>query len=450
MDKVFLTLDDALTGLASGNLTPSALAESCLRQIERLNPKLNAFITVQPPEVESQYSDGPLFGIPLAIKDLYETAGIRTTAGSKFFKDYVPSQDAFVIEKLKQAGAIILGKTNTHEIALGVTNNNPHYGACLNPWDTTRTPGGSSGGSAVAVATGMALGAMGTDTGGSIRIPASLCGIVGLKPTYGRVSLRGVFPLSWNLDHAGPLARTVKDAAIILQVIAKYDPQDPACMNMLPGDYLGHMLDGVKGRKIAFVVGEYVKDCDPEVFQALQEARRVFKELGATIHEVDMQFLREAALANGLMTTADGAAYHRERLAEHPDWFGADVRQRLELGAAYTSSEYSLARRKQAEIQRRCAVLFESYNLLLLPTTPIPAPTFEGRDAVEEAKRLTRFTAPFNLTGLPAISLPCGFTKQGLPIGMQLVTKHWAEARILMAAHAYEQATEWHKRVPEL
>ncbi|MCJ7433192.1 MAG: amidase [Anaerolineales bacterium] len=450
MDKTFLTIDNALSGLASGDLTPSALAENCLRQIERLNPKLNAFITVQPSEVESQYSDGPLFGIPLAVKDLYETAGIRTTAGSKFFKDYIPSQDAFVIERLKQAGALILGKTNTHEIALGVTTNNPHYGACLNPWDTTRTPGGSSGGSAVAVATGMALGALGTDTGGSIRIPASLCGIVGLKPTYGRVSLRGVIPLSWNLDHAGPLTRTVKDAALILQVIAHYDPQDPACMNMLPGDYLGHMLDNMQERKIAFAVGKYVEACDPEVLQALQEARHVFEELGATIHEVEVSFLREAALANGLITTADGAAYHRERLAEHPDWFGADVRQRLEMGAAFTSSEYSLARRRQVEAQRRCELLFESYNLLLLPTTPIPAPTFEGRNAVEEAKRLTRFTAPFNLTGLPAISLPCGFTKQGLPIGMQLVTRHWAEARILMAAHAYEQATEWQKRIPEL
>ncbi len=450
MDKVFLTLDGALTGLASGNLTPSALAESCLRQIERLNPKLNAFITVQPSEVESQYSNGPLFGIPLAVKDLYETAGIRTTAGSKFFENYIPSQDAFVIEKLKQAGAIILGKTNTHEIALGVTTNNPHYGACLNPWDTTRTPGGSSGGSAVAVATGMALGALGTDTGGSIRIPASLCGIVGLKPTYGRVSLRGVIPLSWNLDHAGPLAKTVKDAAIILQVIAKYDPQDPASINILNGDYLGHMLDDIKGRKIAFAVGEFIEDCDPEVFQALQEARRIFKELGAAIHDVDMSFLRDAALANGLMTTADGAAYHRDRLAEHPDWFGTDVRQRLEMGAAYTSSEYSLARRKQAEVRRRCELLFESQHMLLLPTTPIPAPVFEGHDAVEEAKRLTSFTSPFNLAGLPAISLPCGFTKQGLPIGMQLVTKPWAEAKILMAAHAYEQATEWHKRVPEL
>jgi aspartyl-tRNA(Asn)/glutamyl-tRNA(Gln) amidotransferase subunit A len=450
MDKVFLTLDEALAGLASGDLTPHALVESCLRQIERLNPKLNAFITVQPAEIESQYSNGPLFGIPLAIKDLYETAGVRTTAGSKFFENYIPLQDAFVIEKLKQAGAIILGKTNTHEIALGVTTDNPHYGACLNPWDTARTPGGSSGGSAVAVATGMALGALGTDTGGSIRIPASLCGIVGIKPTYGRVSLRGIIPLSWNLDHAGPLARTVKDAAIILQVIAKYDPQDPACMNMLGGDYLGHMLDGVKGRKIAFAVGEYVEDCDPEVLQALQEARCVFKELGAVIHEVDVSFLREAALANGLMIAADGAAYHRERLAEHPDWFGADVRQRLEMGAAYTSSEYSLARRKQAELRRRCELLFESQHLLLLPTTPIPAPVFEGRDAVEEAKCLTRFTAPFNLTGLPAISLPCGFTKQGLPIGMQLVARHWAEAKILTAAYAYEQAMEWHKRVPEL
>ena len=212
-----------------------------------------------------------LRGIPIALKDLFDTAGIRTTAGSKFFAENIPEQDAFVVEKLKQAGAIIMGKTNTHEIALGVTGNNPHYGTAHNPWDITRIPGGSSAGSAIAVATGMALGALGTDTGGSIRIPASLCGIVGFKPTFGRVSLRGVFPLSWNLDHVGPLTKCVKDAALMLQVISAYDPIDPASIKMLTGDYLGHLVDDLEGRKIALGIGDFIEASDPEVLQAVHE-----------------------------------------------------------------------------------------------------------------------------------------------------------------------------------
>src|SRR6185369_27324 len=254
-----LTLFSALELLRGKKISSQELAEACYRRIERLNQSLNAFITVidlqdalksQLPGDNASPSNA-LRGIPMAIKDLFDTAGIRTTIGSKFFAENIPQEDAFVVEKLKQAGAIIIGKTNTHEIALGITGNNPHYGTARNPWDTTRIPGGSSSGSAIAVATGMALGALGTDTGGSIRIPASLCGIVGFKPTFGRVSVRGVFPLSWNLDHVGPLAKCVKDAALILQVISVYDPIDPASSKMLTGDYLGHLIDPMEGRKIA-------------------------------------------------------------------------------------------------------------------------------------------------------------------------------------------------------
>ena len=266
----------------------SELVDACFRQTERLNPELNAFITVTDPEEaikaqlpeNSASSSNSLRGIPLAIKDLFDVAGIRTTTGSKFFADNMATQDAFVVEKLKQAGAIIMGKTNTHEIALGMTGNNPHYGTARNPWDTTRIPGGSSSGSAIAVATGMALGALGTDTGGSIRIPASLCGVVGFKPTFGRVSLRGVFPLSWNLDHVGPLAKSVQDAALMLQVIAVYDPLDPASIKMLTGDYLGHLQDDMKGRKIALGVGDFVEAADPEIFKAVREAAKVFEFAG--------------------------------------------------------------------------------------------------------------------------------------------------------------------------
>ena len=453
-----LSISAALDLLRKKQVSPQDLAEACFYQIERLNPALNAFITVC--DIQSTVNPRPseqtipfalanaLRGIPIAVKDLFDTASIRTTAGSIFFKDNIPDSDAFVIEKLKQAGATIVGKTNTHEIALGVTGNNPHYGTAHNPWDTTRIPGGSSSGSAIAVATGMALGALGTDTGGSIRIPASLCGIVGLKPTYGRVSLRGVFPLSWNLDHAGPLTSCVRDAAVLLQVISIYDAIDPASIKMMSGDYLGHLVDDIEGKKITLGVGEYIESADPEVLNAVHDAAKVFESLGCKIQEVNVGWMREAALANSTMTRSDGAAVHRDRLQEHPEMFGEDVLRRLQEGAKTTSIEYALARRAQTEVKKRCELFFESNDFLIIPSTPIAAPTIAGNDAVEQAARLTRFTAPFNLAGLPAISIPCGFTNESLPIGLQIVSRAWADAKVLNAAYAYEQATEWHKRKP--
>jgi len=453
MNLSFLSLTDQRDLIKSREINASELADACYRQIERLNPTLNAFITVIPPEqlsAQEETQSGLLQEIPIAVKDLYNTKGIRTTAGSRFFADHIPQEDAYVVQKIKKAGAQIIGKTNTHEIALGVTNNNPHYGACRNPWDITRTPGGSSGGSAVAVATGMAMAALGTDTGGSIRIPASLCGVVGLKPTFGRVSLRGILPLSWNLDHAGPITRKVEDAALMLQVMGGYDELDPASMKTLPGDYYSHLRDGIKDRKFALATGSFIEESDPEVLEAVRKTAQVLEEQGAVITETNVDFLKEAAVANALMTQADGAAFHRERLKEHPDWFGADVRQRLEIGAAFTSSEYILARRTQAEVKRQLELLFEEYDGLLLPTTPITAPVLEGENALERARQLTRFTAPFNLTGLPALTIPCGFTSEGLPIGLQIVSRAWNEAGVLRTGYAFQQATEWHTRMPSI
>jgi aspartyl-tRNA(Asn)/glutamyl-tRNA(Gln) amidotransferase subunit A len=453
MNLASLSLTSQRDLVKSKEMTALDLAEACYRQIERLNPTLNAFITVIPlQDVQESSTNGslPLSGIPLAVKDLYDTKGIRSTGGSKFFKDHIPEEDAFVVTRIKKAGAHIIGKTNTHEIALGVTNNNPHFGACKNPWDITRTPGGSSGGSAVAVATGMAMAALGTDTGGSIRIPAALCGVVGLKPTYGRVSLRGILPLSWNLDHAGPITRKVEDAALMLQVIGGYDAGDPVSVKTLPGDYSSHLTDGMKDRKIALAVGSYIEEADPEILEAVRAAARSLKEQGVSIAEVNVDFLREAALANALMTQADGAAFHRERLKEHPDWFGPDVRQRLEMGAAFTASDYILARRTQAETRRKLDNLFDEFDSLLLPTTPIAAPFLEGENALEQARLLTRFTSPFNLTGLPALTVPCGFTKDNLPIGLQIVSRAWNESGILRAGYSHQQATEWHKQKPAM
>jgi len=458
MENIYaLTISDALEGIREQKVSARELVDACYRQIQRLNPKLNAFITVIDPDQaiearlpENIASSDSLRGIPLAIKDLFDIAGIRTTIGSKFFADNIAERDAFVVEKLREAGAILMGKTNTHEIALGITGNNPHYGTARNPWDTTRIPGGSSSGSAIAVATGMSLGALGSDTGGSIRIPAALCGVVGFKPTFGRVSLRGVFPLSWNLDHVGPLAKSVRDAALLLQTIAVYDPLDPASVKMLTGDYLGHLLDDVKGRKITLGVGKFIETSEPEILKAVQEAAKVFESLGCQVQEEDVSWLKEAALANKLMTQSDGAAVHRDRLQEHPELFGDDIRRRLEDGANTSLTDYILARRTQAEVRKRFERFFESSDFLITPTTPIAAPTIEGHDAVEQAGRLTRFTAPFNLAGLPALSLPCGFTKDDLPIGLQIISRSWGESKVLNIGYVFEQATEWHKHSPAL
>jgi aspartyl-tRNA(Asn)/glutamyl-tRNA(Gln) amidotransferase subunit A len=296
----------------------------------------------------------------------------------------------------------------------------------------------------------MSLAALGTDTGGSIRIPASLCGVVGLKPTYGRVSIRGVIPLSWNLDHVGPLTRTVRDAAWMLSVLAGFDPHDPASVDVPVEDYPARIEDSVRGWRVALAAGEYVESADPEILLAMDAAAKVFKKLGVWVEKVEMPWLADLALANSQMTQTDGAMLHRDRMAQHPGRFGADVRKRLEAGAALSSSDYSLARRIQVEGRNLFERFFGKYEVLLLPTTPIPAPMIKGTEAIEAARQLTYFTAPFNLAGLPALSVPCGFTANRLPIGLQIVSKPWAEAKVLRAGHAYQKMTDWHKKHPGL
>lgn len=461
MELTTLTLSAASGLIARREISPFELTRAHLERIESYNPRLNCFLTVMVEDalqrareaekiLSSKEAISPLCGIPIALKDLFETRGTRTTAGSKFFAGYVPESDAMVVQKLQEAGVVLLGKLNMHEIALGVTNVNPHFGACRNPWKLARVSGGSSGGSGAALAAGLCLGSLGSDTGGSIRIPAALCGVVGLKPTYGRVSLRGVIPLSWNLDHAGPLARRVLDAAMLLQAIAGYDPADPASIQAPKADFLGHIQDGVRGWRIALANDEYFTHIDPEVRKAVEEAAIVFEQLGAQVSRVEFAGARQAALSNGLMTTSDAAAFHSERLRNRPEDFGPDVLQRLQTGAAYTACEYIQARRDQVVLRRQFEDFFSQYEVLLTPTTPVTAPAIEGPDAIEQARRLTRFTAPFNLTGLPAISVPCGFTGEGLPIGLQLVTRPWAEAALLRAGFAYEQAVDWSRRSPRL
>jgi aspartyl-tRNA(Asn)/glutamyl-tRNA(Gln) amidotransferase subunit A len=445
-------------------VSPVELTKAHLERIQRLDPQVNSYITVTAEEAmqsarqaeaalqrgETQAGEplGPLHGLPLAVKDLYETQGIRTTAGTKHFSDYIPAEDAVVVKQLKSAGAVVLGKHNMHEIALGLTTVNPHFGTCHNPWAGERIVGGSSGGSAAALAARLCLGALGSDTGGSIRVPAALCGIVGLKPTRGRVSLRGVIPLSWNLDHAGPMARTVFDVAILLQVIAGYDAMDPYCINIPVDDYTRDIHQGVRGWRIAIAGDDYFNRTQPEILEAVRQAARTFEALGAQVVETPFPDIYQAALANGMMVIGDAAAFHASRLLENPGDFGPDVLQRLKSGAALPVRDYIQARRTQTLLRRQFASFFGSYDLLLMPTTPVAAPPIEGPDAVELARLLTRYTAPFNLTGLPALSLPCGFTAEGLPIGLQIIGPDWGEAKLLRGAYAYERVTDWHQRRP--
>jgi aspartyl-tRNA(Asn)/glutamyl-tRNA(Gln) amidotransferase subunit A len=454
MDLTTLNIHEAARLLQDKEISPVELTQAHLQRIEQLDQRVNAFITLTPElalqQARQAESDirlgnyrGVLHGIPLALKDLFETEGIRTTAGSTFFEEYVPDEDAVVVEKLKQAGAILLGKLNMHEIALGVTNENPHYGDCCNPWDLTRITGGSSGGNAAALAAGFCMGTLGSDTGGSIRIPAALCGVAGLKPTYGRVSLRGVVPLSWNLDHAGPMARSVLDVAILLQAIAGYDPLDAWSIDMPVEDYLSLHVERVRKWKIGLASGDYFSDpeiVDKEVHAAVIGVAEVFRDLGAQVEPAPFPNALEAAMANGLMTPADAAAFHHQRLAENPQGFGPDVLKRLQTGAAYNSTEYSLARRIQTILRCKFNEFFKDYDLLLTPTSPITAPVRGSADAVERARLLTRFTAPFNLTGLPALSVPCGWSSGKLPIGVQIVAKAWGETKVLAAGRLYEQA----------
>lgn len=452
--------------LRSRQISPVELVQALLARIEDLDCRLNCFLTVTADqalaqarraeadllrgETESGSPLGLLHGVPLALKDLFETRGVRTTSGSKFFSEYIPEQSARVVEKLEQAGVIWIGKTNLHEIALGLTSVNPHFGAVHNPWMLDRVAGGSSGGSAAALAARFCPAALGSDTGGSIRVPAALCGVAGLKPTFGRVSLRGVMPLSWNLDHAGPMARSVLDLALLLQIMAGYDPQDPYTANVPVDDYLVSIEAGVRNWKIALAEDDYFWKTSPEVCRIVGQAARVFEQLGAAVEPAAFPGAYEAALANGQMVIADAAALHSERIATRPQDFGDDVRERLRKGAALSLDDYIQARRTQTRVRRDFERFFERVDLLILPTTPITAPPIEGPDAIELAGLLTRYTAPFNLTGFPAVSIPCGVSSEGLPVGMQLIAPPWKEAKLLQAAYAFEQATDWHRMEPAL
>jgi len=461
MDPTSLTVAEASGLIRNRELTSSELTSACLVRIKKLESKLKPFITlledhalgaarIADTEIKSNRYRGPLHGIPIAVKDLFETEGIRTTVGSKL-SDHISSQNAFVVQKLIDAGVILLGKLHLHEWAFGATSVNPHFGTLVNPWNENCIPGGSSGGSAVALVARMCPGTLGSDTGGSARIPSAFCGTVGLKPTYGLLSLQGVNPVSWSLDHVGPMARSVLDVAFILDAIAGYDESDPFSIPHDQEAYAARLEEEVEGLRV-FVPSNYFFDTiDSEVEMKARQAIKIFEKLGGAIVEGRYDGIEDDYKAWSTIIFSEAAAIHRDHLRTHRDAIGTDVLARLAKGESMTAVDYALANRRRHLSRISQTKFFQKFDVLVTPTTPIAAPfRVDGMDAVETARQLTRFTAPFNLIGFPAITVPCGFTTAGLPIGLQLAAGPWKERTLLKAAYAFESVTDWSKTQPPI
>ena len=447
-----------------GSLSPVDLTVDCLARIEKLNPRLNAFITVTPEsalaqarvaeaEIRRGVWRGPLHGIPLALKDLIDTAGVPTTAASALFKDRMPAEDAEVVRRLKAAGAVLLGKQNLHEFAYGGSSLVSYFGEVRNAWNPEHIAGGSSGGSATAVAAGLIYGAIGTDTAGSIREPATLCGVVGLKPTYGRVSARGVIPLSISLDHVGPIARTVADAAVIFQAIAGFDAKDKASVDAPVEDYIAALAKNLKPLRIGVPRKFFFEELDADVASAINHALSGLAAIGAELCELKLRGLELPVATDRTLQKGEAYAFHAEFVARTPELYQPETLRRIRTGDNVSPEKVLECRRELERARREITTTFADVDLLVTPTTPIPAPLIAELKQNPELLRprellLLRNTRPINVWGLPAISVPCGFTPAGLPIGLQIIGPHWGEATVLQLAHAYEQATAWHKREP--
>ena len=451
------TIAEASEKIRQRKATSTELVEACLARIEKHNPKLNAFITVmgdaaraQAKELDAEQKSGkfrgPLHGIPIGLKDLIDTAGVRTTAASAVFADRIPKEDAPVVTKLKAAGAVIIGKLNMHEFAYGATSVPSHFGPVHNPWKLDYVAGGSSGGSAAAVAARLCFGALGSDTGGSIRQPSSYCSLAGLKPTYGRVSTRGVVPLSWSLDHIGPMCRTVADAAILLGALAGYDPLETTSIDAPVPDYSQALRMQTSALRLGIPRSLFYEKLDPEIEAAMNQALDVLRKLTAGTHDVELP-----PIGNLPVLAAEAYSYHLPYFSKTPELYQPMTRDRLERGARITADAYIRGRREMDRLRRAVGGVFTNVDLLITPTTPVPPlPIAESASDLiaAAAPSSLRNTQPFDVYGLPAISVPCGFTRSGLPIGMQISGPNFNESRVLALAHAYEQATEWHKRRP--
>jgi len=459
-----LSLAALAAALRERRLSPVEVVNALLERIDSKDAKLNAFITVLPEraleeaaraeeEILAGEYRGPLHGIPIGIKDLICTEGVRTTMGSAFFEDYVPDHSATVVSKLEEAGAILIGKTNTHEFAYGPTGDSSRFGPTRNPRDLSRIPGGSSGGSGAAVAAELCYAALGSDTAASIRVPAALCGVVGMKPTFGRVSKSGAFPLAWTLDHVGPITRIVEDNALLLNVLAGYDEQDPYSVGKPTEDFTRDLQRNARGGVVGLPTNHYFEHVEDEVERRVREAVEVFRSLGAEVREVEIPHLSEALKAQRIILAVEAYAIHEERLKNEPERFGDEISERLRDAEHLKAHRYAKA---QQVTKRRSLKGFErvleEVDVLLTPTTPIAATKIGQREVKigghEELvfSALTRFTGPTNLNGLPSLSVPCGLTHSGLPVGLQIIGRPFDEATVYRYGHAYETAASTESR----
>ncbi len=472
LEICYMSAGDLGRLLRSGEISPVEIVEAHLSRIRATEPVLNSFITLLPDaamasarqaerDLRAGRDRGPLHGIPVSLKDLFNTGGVRTTSGSRIYDTFVPDEDCTVAARFREGGAILLGKLNMHQFAYGPTGENPDYGHMHNPWNPELVSGGSSGGSGSATAAGQCTITTGSDTGGSIRIPAALCGIVGLKPTYGRVSRYGLTPLAWSMDHPGPMVRTVEDAAIAMNVIAGHDPRDVASVNLPVPDYTASLTGPLvnrngRGLRIGVPRQHFEAPIDPEVRQAVNDALSHLESLGAEVLEVDFPEFNDAAAISTTMLMSEASAALRDLLASDGDKLYEPVRLRLEAGLFISAADYLRAQQGRAVFDRAARRLLDDVDLLAGPTEPVTAPpllqqrVLAGEQEIGTVAALTQYTRPYNITGFPAISIPCGFSSDDLPIGLQLAGRPFDEETVLRAAHAYEQSTPWHTRRPPL
>jgi aspartyl-tRNA(Asn)/glutamyl-tRNA(Gln) amidotransferase subunit A len=458
----WLTIADAARLIERRRISPLELTDALIARIEALDPQINAFLLPTPEkareharaaerEIMAGNYRGPLHGVPFGLKDIYCTAGIRTTSHSRICADYVPTEDATTVTRLYQDGAVLLGKLATHEFAHGGPSFDLAWPPARNPWNREHFTGGSSSGAGAAIAAGFVPGAMGSDTGGSIRGPAALCGIVGLKPTYGLVSRAGVYANSFTFDHAGPMTWTVEDCAIMLQALAGHDPKDPASADRQIPDYRAALTGDIKGLRIGIVRHLYEKDLAvaPEVHAALEEAYAVFRSLGATLEEVRIRPAADYYAVKITIAESEQYAIHEEELRTRADEFGADFLGRALPAILYNSSDYVQAQRERRIMLSEMAPVYAKYDVLLTPAAPGPAPRLDAWRTIRFWQHAS-LTTPFNVTGGPALAQCMGFTTEGLPLSLQIVGRPFDEATVLRAAHAYEKATAWRKRRPVL
>jgi len=457
-DVAWLSVAEAARLISSRKLSPVELADALFKRIDRLDPKWHAFIRTTPERAKAQAQAaeaeisagqyrGAFHGIPVGLKDIIDLAGYPTTCHSKIYMDHKANQSAVVAARLEAAGAVVMGKLSTHEFAIGGPSFDLPWPPAVNPWGGGNFPGGSSSGSGVALATGMLPAALGTDTGGSVRNPASMCSITGLKPTYGRVSRRGVFPLAFSLDHVGPMTRDVTDNALLLQVLAGHDPLDPGSADVAVPDFSAELDKGVKGLRIGLVRHFYDGDetAHPEQINATDNAAKLLRELGADVREIRLAPLQDYTVCNRVILAAEAFAIHRRHFAERPGDYGALARERLAIGAGLSASDYIDALRVRARLVAVTRDAMEGLDAILTVSSMDPPPPIDDAEACARVyPRQAR--QPFNVTGLPAIAIPAGFTPDGLPLSIQIIGHAWQEARVYRVARAYEQATDWHKR----